>query len=164
MRWLVALLVIVTAACASGEDTTSTPPPTAAPPSTVDALTVPDGLQRFPIATIEIEGELVPVAVADSRPLRVQGLRGVTDLGDLAGMLFVFDTPSTAAFTMRDVVIHLDLHHLDADGTVLEIISMEPCEGPECTFPASVEFRYSLETLPGAFDLEVGDRIGLPDR
>jgi uncharacterized membrane protein (UPF0127 family) len=63
---------------------------------------------------------------------------------------------------MRDTRIALDLHHLDADGTVLEVISMEPCEGPECTFPASVSFSYSLETLPGAFDLSVGDQIGLP--
>jgi uncharacterized membrane protein (UPF0127 family) len=154
---------VVLAGCTTAAAPTATPPSTAATTSAA-SLEIPDELIRFPIATIEIGGVFVPVAVADSRPLRVRGLREVTDLGDLAGMLFVFDAPSTASFTMRDTLIALDLHHLDADGTVLEIISMEPCTGAACSFPASVEFRYSLETLPGAFDLAVGDRIGLPGR
>lgn len=160
MRGLAVALAVALAGC------TTTGPTTAPTTTTVAAtvLDVPADLARFPVATIEIDGGAVPVAVADSRPLRVQGLRGIADLGDLAGMLFVFEAPSTASFTMRDVLIPLDLHHLDADGTILEIISMEPCSGETCSFPTSVRFSYSLETLPGAFDLSVGDRIGLPGR
>ncbi|NND84724.1 MAG: DUF192 domain-containing protein [Acidimicrobiia bacterium] len=156
------VVALVLAGCASAPAATTTTTQPAPTPPTTAGLTIPTELERFPVGYLEINGTSVPVAIAASRPLRVQGLAGIADLGDLAGMLFVFDPPSSVSFTMRDVVIPLDLHHLDASGTILEIIPMEPCEGPECSFPASVTFSYSLETPPGAFDLSVGDQIGLP--
>jgi uncharacterized membrane protein (UPF0127 family) len=164
VKAVILAVAVVLAGCTTAAAPTTPPAATGATTTSAAGLEIPAELIQFPIATIEIGGVFVPVAVADSRPLRVRGLREVTDLGDLAGMLFVFDAPSTASFTMRDTLIPLDLHHLDADGTVLEIISMEPCTGVACSFPASVEFHYSLETPPGSFDLAVGDRIGLPDR
>lgn len=162
MRWI--LLAVLLTGCAGSVAPPTTAPEALPPATTAVVLDVPDELGRFPIAHIVIDGRSVPVAVADSRPLRVQGLRGVDDLGDLGGMLFVFDGPTQAAFTMRDTLIPLDLHHLDPTGRVLEIIPMEPCDGPTCSFPASVEFTYSLETRPGAFDLSVGDTVGIPSR
>ncbi len=163
MRWLVLGTVLLTACTAATPATTTAPPASSSTPTTAAVgLVVPDQLGAFPIGLVVLAGESVPVAVADTQPRRNQGLREVTDLGDLGGMLFVFDGPVRSSFTMRDTRIPLDLHHLDADGTVLEIISMEPCDGPSCTFPASVDFSYSLETPAGAFDLSVGDTVGLP--
>ena len=163
MRWLLLAAALLTA-CTSATPVTTTAPPTSesAPATATVGLVVPGALAAFPIAFVELAGESVPVAVADTRPRRIQGLGEVTDLGDLGGMLFVFESPVRSSFTMRDTLIPLDLHHLDADGTILEIISMEVCNGSECSYPASVDFSYSLETLPGAFDLSVGDTVGLP--
>ncbi len=116
----------------------------------------------FPIDTISHAGSHLLVAIADTPVKRSQGLRGVTDLGELGGMLFVFEGPVTTVFTMEDTVTALDLFLLAEDGTVLEVIPMEPCGGADCRFPPTVVYHFAFEAPQGSVEAAVGDRFILP--
>ncbi|MEA3502816.1 MAG: DUF192 domain-containing protein, partial [Actinomycetota bacterium] len=76
----------------------------------------PAGLDGFEAATITIDGRELSVAVADTQALRAQGLMGVTDLGGLDGMLFVFQETTDGGFWMKDTLIALDIAFFDAGG------------------------------------------------
>lgn len=96
------------------------------------------------------DSELV-VAVAATGEERSQGLRGVDDLGDLDGMLFVWDGEEvTSRFTMADTLIELDIAFFDADGRLVDAFRMVPCDGEDCpTYAAAAPYAYALETPAG---------------
>jgi uncharacterized protein len=101
---------------------------------------------------VTVGGKVLDVAVADSEPERVQGLRGRRDLGGYGGMLFVFPSPSTSGFTMSTVPVPLDIGFYDASGAVVDRLRMRPCPGTDASCPvyrARVPFTYALETLAG---------------
>ena len=103
--------------------------------------------------TIRVGGRPLDVVVADSVGERVQGLRGRPNPAPYAGMLFVFPTDSTVAFTMAGVPDALDIAFFDAQGRRVDQLHMAPCSGTDATCPAYVAdgaYRYTLETAPGA--------------
>jgi len=107
----------------------------------------------FPVSTVTVGGEAWRVAVADTRELRVQGLRGVTDLGDVDGMLFEFEQTTTSGFTMRDTLIPLDIAFFAADGSLVDRLSMVPCDAVACpSYQAAGPFLWALETAAGGFE------------
>lgn len=93
------------------------------------------------------------VAVADDDAERVQGLRGVRDLGPYDGMLFVFAGDVRGRFTMADTLIALDIGFYDAEGREVDRRRMQPCpEGDDGSCPrygASDEYRFALEVPAG---------------
>jgi uncharacterized membrane protein (UPF0127 family) len=102
--------------------------------------------------TIRVGGHRVEVVVADSLGERVQGLRGRPDPAPYEGMLFVFPSDSTVAFTMAGVPDALDIAFFDARGRRVDRLRMEPCAGTDATCPvyeADGPFRFALETAPG---------------
>jgi uncharacterized membrane protein (UPF0127 family) len=104
--------------------------------------------------TITVGGAAVHVVVADGEPERVAGLRGRDDAAPYDGMLFVFDADTTVAFTMAGVPAPLEIGFYAADGTPVDRLRMDPCQGTDATCPvyeSSGAFRYALETTPGAF-------------
>lgn len=154
-----AVVLGLIAACSGVSDGTAAPtiPPTTTtvPATTTSAppATVPEALAGFPLAEVVVSGTPWQVAIADTRDLQVQGLTGVTDLGALSGMLFVFEGDTGVGFWMKDTLIPLDIAFFRADGSLLEVISMVPCPGDDCpTYRASEPYRYALEASPGAFD------------
>jgi uncharacterized membrane protein (UPF0127 family) len=105
------------------------------------------------VAAVEVGGEDWQVAVADTADLRRQGLREVDDLGDVDGMLFEFDRETTAAFTMRDTLIPLDIAFFAIDGSLVDRLSMVPCTEEPCpTYRSSGPYRFAVETSAGGFD------------
>lgn len=121
-----------------------------------------------------VEGDstdlLVEVAATEAQQTR--GLAGRSELDTDSGMLFVFEEvrPDTAGFWMWGTRIPLDIAFLDRDGVVLEILSMEPCPGPEpdgCpVYTPSVEYWKALEVNRGWFARNgygVGDRLRIAD-
>lgn len=130
--------------------------PTTGEPSTGDV----DG---FGLATVTVGDDTLVVALADRRELRRRGLMGVTDLGDLDGMLFVMDEIVRSAFTMRDTLIPLHIAFFAEDGALVDLLEMTPCEAEPCpTYQPSGFYRYAVEVPLGRFhDLDADARFAI---
>jgi uncharacterized membrane protein (UPF0127 family) len=110
------------------------------------------GLPGFATAEVRIGDERWPVAVADDGAARAQGLMGVVDLGGLRGMLFVFDSDGTAAFWMKDTLLALDVAFFTAEGSLVDLLEMEPCPADPCpVYQPLAPYRYALEVPAGGF-------------
>ena len=111
----------------------------------------PVGLDGFDSATITIDEQQLAVAIADTPALRSRGLMGVTDLGGLDGMLFVFEESIDGGFWMKDTLIALDIAFFDADGAFVDRFTMEPCTGDPCpVYRSSGSYRYAVEAPAGS--------------
>src|SRR5262249_51705718 len=114
------------------------------------------GSARAPFAslsagTVRVGVRDLRVVVADTESEREQGLRGRRDASPYDGMIFVFPSDSTVAFTMAGVPAPLDIGFYGADGALVDQLRMEPCAGTDATCPvyqARHPFRYALETAP----------------
>ena len=118
---------------------------------------VPPELAAFAIDSVLLDGVSYSVAVADTGELRRQGLMGVTDLGSLDGMLFVFTEDTTGGFWMKDTLIPLDIAFFAVDGTFVDGFTMEPCTTATCpTYRPGGEYRFALElpagNMPGSVE------------
>jgi uncharacterized membrane protein (UPF0127 family) len=93
------------------------------------------------------------VAIADMPGERQQGLRGITNLDDYDGMLFVYAANTDAQFTMAGTPLPLDIGWYAADGSLVDRTTMQPCrEGNDTDCPLYASkgpFRYVLETQAG---------------
>lgn len=113
----------------------------------------PPTLAGVSSTTISIDGRELVVAVADTPETRGRGLMGVTDLGGLDGMLFVWEADTAAAFWMQNTLISLDIAFFSVDGSLVDRLTMEPCTADSCPlYSASGLYRYALEAPAG--DLE----------
>jgi len=102
---------------------------------------------------VRVGGEAWMVAVADTPALRTQGLMGVTDLGATRGMLFQWPDDTDGGFWMKDTLIPLDVAFFAADGSLVDVLSMTPCEEDPCpSYRPSGPYRSALEVLAGGFD------------
>ena len=64
---------------------------------------------------------------------------------------------------MKDTLIPLSIAFADADGMIVSILDMEPCETDPCEiYDPGVTYRSALEVNQGAFSrwgVEEGDRL-----
>ena len=110
----------------------------------------PEGLEGFETSTVTVGGRELTVAVAESPIQRSRGLMGVTDLGGLDGMLFVFQVDSDGGFWMKNTLIPLDIVFFAADGGFVDALTMAPCTEEPCpTYRPGGSYRYALEALAG---------------
>ena len=99
---------------------------------------------------ITIEGRDLTVVVADTAEKRARGLAGVTDLGDLDGMLFTWEVDTESGFWMRDTLIPVDVVFFTAEGRFVGRITMVPCTSDSCpTHRTSGPYRYAVEVPTG---------------
>lgn len=109
---------------------------------------------------MEIAGETVIAAVADTSAERSLGLSGVEDLGDVDGMLFVFEAPRTLRFHMEETSIPLDVWFIDPSGRIVGSAEMEPCSADPCPrYPSPGDASWGLETRAGDFEFAVGELV-----
>jgi len=103
------------------------------------------------------------VAVADTAETRARGLAGRGHLAPDAGMLFEFDTASTAPFWMKDTTIPLSIAFYDGDGRIIDIQDMDPCTTAPCPLYHSPHpYGGAIEANQGYFDrhgIRPGDRV-----
>jgi uncharacterized protein len=177
---LLAAVLAVPAAC--GVVPGASPPPDAEepeaeepraeePPATEVELAPPDvpalhpSVDGYPEAWVIIRGPAagpvtLAVKVADTPERRRHGLMEVPELPAGTGMLFAFEDERTGGFWMKDTLVPLDIAFAAADGTILAILPMDPCEQDPCeVYDAGVSYRSALEVPQGWFD-EVGVEVG----
>ena len=139
----------------------------AAPPTTTVArtsTTLVDPLDGFAVVQVLVSGDPWSVALADTPALRAQGLMGVTDLGDLDGMLFLWDEDVLSGFWMRDTLIPLDVAFFTAAGVLVDLLRMEPCTADPCpVYHPRGPYRYALETEVGQWDAIDQPALLVPD-
>jgi uncharacterized membrane protein (UPF0127 family) len=118
-------IVLVAAACGDG--------------ATTGVIETPDAATRF-----EVE-------VADSGGERARGLMNRSSLPENAGMLFVYDEPTTGGYWMKDTLIPLSIAFMDGNGRILRILDMEPCRADPCAvYDPGVTYASALEVNRGA--------------
>lgn len=114
-------------------------------------------------------GDPVPVAVhvAADPETRRRGLMHREDVPEGTGMLFVWPDDNTGAFWMKDTLVPLSIAFADADGRILRVLDMVPCESDPCErYDPGVAYRFALEVARGEFDrlgIAEGDRLLVPD-
>ncbi|MEW6035299.1 MAG: DUF192 domain-containing protein [Candidatus Micrarchaeota archaeon] len=81
------------------------------------------------LALVNAEGERLPIdaEIATDSATKMKGLMGRQSLGENEGMLFVFDRPGIYPFWMLNTTIALDAIHIAENGTVVDVLQMEPC-------------------------------------
>ncbi len=125
----------------------------------VTAGVEPQGFTTVQARVTAADGEVCEVCLwlADSDEERGRGLMGVTDLGAAAGMVFVFDAPTSGPFYMFQTPTPLSIAWFDEDGGWVGTAEMEPCldETPaQCALysPGGASYRLAVEVFAG--DLE----------
>lgn len=143
------------------------PSPEEAPPAT------PDPDVTFGHAKVLIDTDegsvIVDAEKAETPEQRQLGLMFRESLGPDEGMVFLFFEETASAFWMKNVTIPLSVAFFDADGTILKILDMEPCERDPCELydplyddGRAVTYVGALEVEQGRFEewgVEEGDRI-----
>lgn len=116
----------------------------------------------YPAAVLGITGAdgttaTVQVRVADTAERKSHGLMEVPDLPDGTGMLFVYPQDHQGSFWMKNTLVPLDIAFISADGEILQILTMQPCQADPCPhYTPDVVYRDALEVPAGWFD-----RVGL---
>lgn len=126
------------------------------PRSPSGRVTIP-GFEETAVEVTDAAGDLLEWCLLLARTVqqRAQGLMGVSDLGDYAGMLFQFDADSTGGFWMKDTVLPLSIAYLAADGTMVSTADMEPCvgRGDDCpSYPPDGPYRMTVEVPQGGLE------------
>ncbi|MBN2051480.1 MAG: DUF192 domain-containing protein [Spirochaetales bacterium] len=109
------------------------------------------------------ETELL-VEVARSEEEKARGLMFREDLGNLDGMLFLFQEDRRLSFWMKNTLLPLSIAYISSDGVIREIYPLEP--GSLLPVESRRSLRYALEVPRGLFeekDIVPGDRIVFPE-
>ncbi len=163
---LLAVLALLTG-CASGAEPTGPEPPAPEPPAPGEDA--PEAAPRPVVPPLHPEiddlGEAsaritttagdvveVDVKVAATDTDRRRGLMEVTELPDGVGMLFLFEEERTNGFWMWNTLLELDIAFAAADGEVVAVETMVPCDTDraDCPVTAPAEpYATALEVAGG---------------
>jgi uncharacterized membrane protein (UPF0127 family) len=134
----------------ASDGTTSEPATSAA-----SAAVLPDGFERVAATATAADGSVCELCLwlADDGDRRARGLMFVTDLGPADGMAFVYDSPRTGNFWMKNTLLPLSIAFFDADGGYLDAFDMEPCVADPCDrYRTPNDFLVAIETTQGDLD------------
>ena len=116
------------------------------------------------LATIKVGAHALRVEVVTNDEDRARGLMHRKSLGANDGMLFIFDEPAYHSMWMKNTLIPLSVAFVDAQGTILNILDMEP-QTLDSHMSAGPSI-YAIETNKGWFaarKIKAGDQVaGLP--
>ena len=144
------LMFAGTLTACSGQDTDSSGVPTKPNPQLATVTLTCDNVQ-------------VVAEVAKTEEEKSRGLMYRKSLEEGKGMLFVFDYDQKASFWMKNTSIPLSLAYLSKDGTVTQIVDLQPYSQEPNVSTFSV--RYVLEVPQGWFakvGIKEGDKFNIP--
>lgn len=164
MKVLLLAISLVGVGCRS-----QTPP---ASPTTTAAPSAPSAAEPNPTPTFgyakvlidTAEGSvIVDVEEAETPEQRAFGLMFRESLDDDEGMVFLFFEETQGSFYMKNTLIPLSIAFFDREGTIVDILDMEPCEADPCElYTPDAPYEGALEVNQGAFEewgVQEGDRI-----
>jgi len=132
--------------------TRSTNPPT---------LYLDHALPKLPTLKLWIGAKEMEAELALDHTQIATGMMYRKEMGENAGMLFVFGRPVQVAFYMRNTIIPLSAAYIDTEGVILEIHDLKPLD--ETPIEASSDkVQFVLETPQGWFkrnNIDVGALI-----
>jgi uncharacterized membrane protein (UPF0127 family) len=133
--------------------------------SLIAAVALDADAQRAPrTTTLKFGTHSLKVEVVSSDADRARGLMHRQSMGRNDGMLFIFDEPAYHAMWMKDTLIPLSVAFVDAQGTILNILDMEPQTLD--THMSAGPSIYAIEVNKGWFaekKVKAGDKVtGLP--
>jgi uncharacterized protein len=132
--------------------------PVSEPVSRVPVDTWSDPSGGYPqqgLALLELTVGLAPIAaeVAATGLQRQIGLMHRLALAPGRGMLFIYPDRAQRAFWMKNTLVPLSIAYIADDGTITEIVDMEPAgEGEPPTYPSRAAVRFALEVNKGWFE------------
>jgi len=106
---------------------------------------------QIPIINLKIGNYTTTVEVVDKLEPITLGLMYRNNLPENNGMLFVFDEPIKASFWNKNTQIALDIAFLDSQGTILEILQLNPYD-ETLIESTSDKVLYAIELNKGWFN------------
>jgi len=131
--------------------------PTTADAPEAAAPTTPAGGGGRPTAEYRLEpldGPAVTVRleIAADPAARARGLMGRREVPEGTGMVFLYPEDVAEAFWMKNTLVPLSIAFVAADGRVVSVAEMTPCEADPCpTYAPAGPYRYAVELTAGAF-------------
>jgi uncharacterized membrane protein (UPF0127 family) len=118
-----------------------------------------------PLKTVTLKaGNIQVIAeVAVTELEKNRGLKFRKTLAEGKGMLFVFESDQKVSFWMKNTALPLSLAFISSDGTILQILDLQPFSVEPR--PSERSVRYALEVPQGWFakvGLKVGDHFEIP--
>lgn len=143
------VVLVFLAGCGDSPGTTvSTVPPMSSGSSTSSGSMTSNSRAKVVFHTATGDS-ILKVEVARTGAEKEKGLMGVSSLDTDSGMIFVWDSPVTTPFWMKDTLIPLSIAFLSGDGTVLDIQEME-AQTLNLHAPGKAYF-YAVEANKGYF-------------
>ena len=118
-------------------------------------------------AVIFIDTLALRVTIADTPEARRKGLSNTRKLGELEGMLFIFETGDYPRMWMKDMQYPIAIFFINEQFEVVEIAENVLPESYPLTYTSEEPARFVLETnanLARSFKIEVGDTVTIPPR
>ena len=107
----------------------------------------------------------ISVEIAQTEEARTVGLMHREHLPPDAGMVFLFEEPTSSGFWMKDTLIPLSIAFWNAEGSILAILDMDACVADPCPlYLPGVAYMGALEVNQGWFEhrgIGVGARVEL---
>lgn len=98
-------------------------------------LLIRETLTRVPTKTISVGDSECKVLVPQNDLQKSVGLMNRKHLPDGEGMLFMYDSPQTLSFWMKDTHVPLSIAFIDGDGRIVAIKDMQPHDHGSTTSP-----------------------------
>ena len=111
-------------------------------------------------ACVAPDGALFRLELAVTPEEKARGLMYRDSLSEDAGMLFVFDQDGRLSFWMKDTVIPLDMVWLAADGTVVDVRTVQPCRMEPCPTYAGLKLARAVLELNAGLASKHGIKPG----
>jgi uncharacterized protein len=94
----------------------------------------------------------VRLEVAADPASRTRGLSGRRSVPPGSGMVFLYPVDTTGGFWMKDTLVPLSIAFVAANGQVVSVSEMVPCQADPCpVYQPARPYRYAVELPAGAF-------------